>query len=230
MMKKLFSLMLGFIFLFATVISVQAAETSLNGQITALFGRDLSTIRGSYNLSDHFGLVGEYINNASKVGVFYRGSDAVKITAGVRYDPIQQETMTFGRFDFRLPFGDNLKFDGYCAQNYDGFEWTQYEATFRIEVFDKQYIHAGVKGDLGNGAPLYSYNPNGEPYLFIKGDFYWKAGSFDFILKPYLYIRGVWFDDYTVKYNFNQQMALAINYYTDFNQVTYLLGGIQWKF
>jgi hypothetical protein len=230
MMKKLFSLMLGFIFLFVTVISVQAAETSSDNQITALFGRDLSIFSGNYNLSDHFGLTGIYKDNALKAGLFYRGSDAFKITAGVRYDSVQPETIPFGRLDFILPFGDNLKFNGYCAQNYDGAEWTQYEASFRIEAFEKQYIHAGIRGDLGNGAPLYSYNPTGEPYLFIKGDFYWKAGNFDFTLQPYLYIRGVWFDDYTIKYNFNPNLALALNYYSDFNQVNYLLAGIQWRF
>ncbi len=228
MKKMVFSILCGLILLFPAV-STQAAEPTKN-QITALFGRDLSSFTGNYILSKQFDLAGEYKDNALKAGIAYHWSDAFKITAGVRYEPNQQATVAFERFDFMLPFGDNLKFDGYYVNNYDGFDWSQYETAFRIEVFDKQYIRAGVRGDFGDGAPRYSYNPDLEPFFFLKGNFYWKTGKFDFALQPYLLIRGVWFDDYTVKYYFNQNIALALNYRTDFNQMSYLLGGIQWRF
>ena len=244
-MHKMLSLVMGLILLLGLTVSVQAAETTDTtapvptdqGEVSALGGNGTYSL-GKFSLFKDFNLIEIYNNeeydyqdiNALKVGLQFRPSDAFSISGGGRYDFITKETIPFGRFDFMLPFGDNLKIAGYCDQNYDGNNWANFEAAIRIEVYNHLYVFSGIRGEFGDEAPAYSYNPDNEPCLFLRGDFNWKAGRFDFSVQPYLYIQGIWFHDYTIKYNFSDRVALVFNMNSLFDENVRCRAGLQWKF
>lgn len=250
-MKKLWILMTVFILLSGVTLSVQAAETAEttssptttataestsnppadHGELTLLGGTAFNS-QGNVRLSKHFDGIEIYKDNALKLGLLYRASDSFSVNAGVRYDFEDKASIPFGRVDAIIPFGDNLKIAVFGDQNYEGDQWTRYEAAVRIEVYNNLFIYSGVRGEFGYGVPTYSYNLNNEPYLFLRGDFNWKAGKFEFGLQPYLYIcgEGIWFHNYTIKYHASNNVALVVNMNTLFDQSPKLLAGIQWKF
>lgn len=246
MMKKLLVLIMGFILLCGVTLSVQAAEDTSSttssatetagvpvdhGQINILGGTVWNS-EGDLHLSKHFDLTEIYKDDTLKLGILYRYSDAFRVNAGIRYDVETQTSVPFGRVDVIMPFGDNLKIVGYGSQNYYGVDWTSYEVAIRIEVFKNLFIYPGVRGEYGNTVPTYAYNLNNDPYLFLRGDFNWKTGKFDFGIQPYLYIcgEGIWFHNYTIKYNVSEKVALMVNTNTLFDQKPKFLAGIQWKF
>lgn len=246
MMKKLLTLMTVIILLCGIALSVQAVETTEtttttsgstsnppagHGELTLLAGTAFNS-QGNIHLSKHFDAIEIYKDNALKLGMLYRASDSFSMNAGVRYDFEDKASIPFGRVDAIIPFGDNLKIAVFGDQNYEGDQWTRYEAAIRIEVYNNLFIYSGVRGDFGNGAPTYSYNPNNEATLFLRTDFNWKTGKFEFGLQPYLYIcgEGIWFHNYTIKYHINNNIALMVNTNTLFDQTPKFLAGIQWKF
>lgn len=240
-MKKLLVLVMVFILLSGLTLSVygaESAETSAatpppadHGELTLLGGTVFNS-QGNIHLSEHFDATEIYKDNALKLGVLYRPSDSFSVNAGLRHDFGDQATIPFGRVDAILPFGDNLHIVGFYEQNSDGDQWTRYELALQIEVYNNLYIYSGVRGDVGSGAPVYRYNPNKEPYFLLRGDFNWKAGKFEFGLQPYLYIcgEGVFFHNYTIKYNVTDKVALVVNTNSLFDQNLKYLAGIQWKF
>ena len=145
-----------------------------------------------------------------------------------------------------MPFGDTLKFTGYIDQNYRGIywnpdeaakaaldhqdykgsNWNRYEAALGIEVYDNCFILPGVRYETVD----YDYNPTKEAFLFIKGDVNLHAGKFDFGIQPYFYIRGMWFDDYTIKYHINDRAAIILNANSLFDRVIRVKAGVEWKF
>jgi opacity protein-like surface antigen len=244
MMKKLLVLILGIILLCGAALSVQAAESTTtaattetaktpgeHGELTVLGGTQWDS-QGDFHLSKHFALTEIYKDNVLNLGILYQNTDSFRVNAGIRYDTVTQGTVPFGKVDFKIPFGDNLKIAGYGAQNYYGNDWTSYEVAIQVEVFKNLFIYPGVRGEFGNTVPTYSYNLSNDPYLFLRGDFNWKSGKFDFAVQPYLYIcgEGVWFHNYTVKYHMNDNLALVVNTNTLFDQKPKFLAGIQWKF
>lgn len=217
-------------------IAAMAAETETETtppgrcQLTFLGGTDWVS-DGDIQLSKHFDLTEHYEDQILNLGLMYRASDSFMVNAGIRYDFITQSSVPFGKVDVKIPFGDNLKIAGYAAQNYFGVDWTSYEVAIQIEVFKNLFIFPGVRGEYGSTVPTYTYNPNNDPYLFLRGDFQWKAGKFDFMVQPYLYIcgEGVWFHNYTIKYNASDKVALMVNSNTLFDQRPKFLAGLQWK-
>lgn len=244
MMKKLLVLILGIILLCGVALSAHAAESTTtdattetaktpgeHGQLTVLGGTQWDS-QGDFHLSKHFSLTEVYRDNILNLGILYQNTDSFRVNAGIRYDTATQGTVPFGKVDFKIPFGDNLKIAGYGAQNYYGNDWTSYEVAVQIEVFKNLFIYPGVRGEYGNTVPTYAYNLDNDPYLFLRGDFNWKTGKFDFSVQPYLYIcgEGVWFHNYSIKYRMNDNVALIVNANTLFDQKPKFLAGIQWKF
>lgn len=234
MTKKLLIFIIANLLLGSLGFTVQAAENGTAGpgrsKITVLGGTDLIS-EGNFQLSKSFDLTEAYEDQVLKLGIMYRASDSFMVNAGIRYDFTSQSSVPFGKVDAKIPFGDNLKIAGYAAQNYYGVDWTSYEVAIQIEVFKNLFVFPGVRGEYGNTVPTYAYNPNNEPYLFLRGDFQWKAGKFDFLIQPYLYIcgEGVWFHNYSIKYNVNEKIALMVNTNTLFDQSPKFLAGLQWK-
>jgi hypothetical protein len=247
MMKKVLVLIIGFTLLCGLAISAQAAEggtaatntaTTETGPIPGeqgqfiLQGGTVWNSEGYIHLSKYFALTEVYKDDTLKLGVRYEPSDSFWVNAGVRYDTLDHSSVPFGRIDAKIPFGDNLKIVGYAAQNYFGVDWTSYEWAIQIEVFNNMFIYTGVRGEFGNTVPIYSYNQSNDPYLFLRGDFNWKAGNFGFSIQPYLYIcgEGVWFHNYTIRYNASKNMAISLNSNTLFDQKPKFLLGVEWKF
>lgn len=246
-MKKLMVLIVGTLLLYGVNLPVQAAENTSSttstattetaaipgerGEITVLGGTQLDS-KGDIRLSKSFALTEVYKDDVLNLGILYQNTDAFGLNAGIRYDTKTQSSVPFGKVDFKVPFGDNLKIAGYGAQNYYGTDWTSYEVAIQIEVFKNLFIYPGVRGEFGKSVPIYTYNLSNDPYLFLRGDFNWKAGKFDFGLQPYLYIcgEGVWFHNYTIKYNMNDNVALVVNTNSMFDHKPKFLAGIQWKF
>lgn len=215
-------------------MAAPAAETETAGasrtELTLLGGTDWVS-EGNIQLSKSFDLTEVYEDQVLNLGIKYRASDSFMVNAGIRYDLKTQSSVPFGRVDAKVPFGDNLKIAGYAAQNYYGVDWTSYEVAIQIEVFKNLFIFPGVRGEYGNTVPTYAYNPNNDPYLFLRTDFQWKAGKFDFVIQPYLYIcgEGVWFHNYSIKYHVSDNIALMVNSNTLFDQQPKFLAGLQWK-
>lgn len=209
---------------------VQPSETpQYQGEISGLVGNQ-NQAEGSYRLNDQLNLESAFKDDSLKAGLHYQLSEAIGLKAGLRYDFPDGQSSAYEGFDFLVPFGTNLKLSGFVDQNYEGNDWTRYETAVRIEMFPKQYIFAGVRGDWGSGAPTYPYRPSKEAILFLKGDFGWTWGKVGLSLDPVLYVEGYWFHDYTLSYQINDRTSLLVNVDSRYDRELKYQAGVSLKF
>ena len=227
-MKRFLIGFMTLLFLFGIAVSVQAADVAYNGALTGVLGTE-SGITANYQLPGNFGLNGDFKDNILKAGVTYRLSDIFGVKTGVRYDVTQKTPNMYGGLNFMVPFG-TIKFCGSYDQNVNGIDWASYETSFRIQMYENLFIYAGIRGDGGAGAPVYEYNPSGDPLLFIKVDFNYQWPKIELNLQPLLYVQGKLLNNHSLKYNFNDRTALFVNINDLYDaQLKYGLG-MQWKF
>lgn len=208
----------------------QTAESpQYQGVISGLLGNQ-NSFTGSYGWNGQLDLETAFQDDRLKAGLHYQVSEAIGIKAGLRYDFPTGQSSAYEGFDFLIPFGTNLKLSGFVDQNYEGANWTRYETTVRIEAFPNQYIFAGVRGDWGNGAPIYDYRPTQEAILFLKGDFGWNWGKVGLDLDPVLYVEGFWFHDYTLSYHMNDRTSLLVNVDSRYDRTVKYQAGLSYKF
>lgn len=204
-MKRLFIALIMLLLLFGIAVSVQAADTNFNGGFSGLLGTE-GIVAAEYQFFDSFG-----------------------VKAGVRYDLNEKDTLVTGGFNFLIPFG-SIKFAGDYERNLNGYDWSSYETSFRILMYENLYIYAGVRGDIGKDAPIYNYNKSGEPLLFIKADCNVRWPKIELNLQPLLYIHGYLLHNYSFKYNFNDRTALLININDLYDRQLKYEIGLEWKF
>jgi hypothetical protein len=243
-LKKLTICLMTMLFLLMITISAQAEVSKDKGDLTVLAGNK-SLVQGSYQLTDKLKLNGdmaeeysylEELNDNQKdyflrTDLHYQATDWLGIKVGGRYDSEPNETIPYGGFDFFAPFGtNNLKVTGYYDYNYQGKEWASYEWAWRIEMYQNQFLYAGVRGDNGDGFKSYSYNLDNDPLFFLQGDFSWQLGKFGINFRPLLYATGYILTDTTLKYNWHDRTNIVLNI-SDFydNDLKYRLG-LQYKF
>jgi hypothetical protein len=150
---------------------------------------------------------------------------------GANYDTIDKETVPYGGFDYQTRFGDS-SLNLYAAYNYNyqGKDWADYETSIRIQMYERFFIYAGVRGDVGEGAPTYDYNTDKEPELFLRGDLNWNWGKFEFNMRPMIYVTAQWFHDYTIKYPINDRTTLMVNMNSLYDNQMKYRAGVQFKF
>ena len=171
-----------------------------------------------------------------KLGVIYQFSDRFGLQAGVRYDTEavdpESELLGYGGFNYSLPLGNNLRVTGFYTNNYEDEDWVRYESAIRIQMYPDHYLYVGVRGDTGDGAKAqaYSYNPDQEPLVFMRGDFSWQWNKFSINLRPLLHIKGSAFHDYDFKYAFNDQSTLVLNMSSLYDRDIRFRLGLQYKF
>lgn len=230
MSLKRFLLGLTLIFLLTGIAAqVQAAETSYKGEVTGLLGNEaLGSLK--YSLSDALKLDALIERENLRTGLHYQLSDQLGVKAGVAYNLDQKETIGYGGFDYKIPFGANLKIVGFYDRNYQGKDWSRYEAALRIEMYPQQFLLAGVKGDDGKGALIYDFNTDEEPLFFIRGNFAWQWKKLNIKVDPTLYVQGYFFNDYTFTYNVSDRTNLVLNVNNQYNDGIKYRAGIQMKF
>jgi hypothetical protein len=175
-----------------------------------------------------------YEDEVYRSGFLWQPSANFGLKLGSRYDPDAEEADSYAGIDFKIPFGNNLQFAGWFDYNYTGPEWSRYEAAVRIEMFKNKFIHAGVRGDSGDGFVPYDFNLENDPAIFLKGELGWslKEGKFDIQLRPMLYIKGTYFHDYDFAYNFgkNRKTSLLIKIDSLYDTELHYSAGLRWRF
>jgi hypothetical protein len=216
-----------------------------NGNLTALLGNK-SLVQGSYQLTKNLTLNGDWekvsddtarnyfageADSFFRADLRYQIGDWFGVKIGGRYDSAPGETIPYGGFDFCMPFGtNNLKLAGYYNYNYEGKNWASYELAWRIEMYQHQYLFAGVRGDGGDGFVPYSYNADNDPEFFLRADFSGQLGKFGINLRPVLYASGNIFADATLRYNLNERTNIALNFNEYYDHDPKLRLGIEHKF
>jgi hypothetical protein len=244
-LKRLTMCLITMLLLLMITISAQAEESNYKGDFTALAGNK-SLMQGSYQLTDHLSLNGDmeelysYLEEANdnkldyflRTDLHYQVTDWLGVKAGGRYDSESGETIPYGGFDFFSPFGtSNLKLTGYYDYNYQGKDWSSYEWAWRIEMYQNQFIYAGIRGDGGKGfTTKYSYNLDNDPLFFIRGDFNWQGSKFGFNFRPLLYATGYILTDSTLKYNLNDRTNIVLNISDYYDRDLKYRLGLQYKF
>jgi hypothetical protein len=185
-------------------------------------------------LGDHFQLQGFSQDGVSNVGLRFQPAEWFGIRAGATYESDIKETTPYGGLDFNMHFGtNNLRLKGYYDYNYYGKDWSQYEVALRIQMYEHLFLDAGVRGDVGNNAPVYSYNSSKEALLFLRGVFDWTSakGRWTLNLHPVLYVNGTFLHDYTIKYNINGNTSIMANCNTLYDPAVFnYRAGLQIRF
>jgi hypothetical protein len=216
--------------LFTLNLAVAArAEDGDRGSVTALFGAKGSGMV-NYHLGDKLDLSGGYEDYQYKAGFYYRPWEPIGFKAGVRTGEKERETAAYGGFDFLIPFGTNLKLAGFYDTGYKGPDWNRYEAAVRIQMYERVFLYAGIRGENGSGAPVYEYNDDGEALLFLRGDIGWKWNKLELRLQPTMHIQGDYFHNYELKYHFNDQTAALLNVNSEFDETVRVRMGFEHKF
>lgn len=153
-MKKLVISLLLIFLLTGTAVSVQASDSEYKGLFTAVAGNN-GLMAGNYQFSDHFGLQGAFEDRSIlKAGVVFRPSDRIGFTVGKAFDIYEPKSDIYGRFDYWVPFGTNLKIGGFYESNCHGFDWANYETALQIQMYENHFLYAGIRGDIGDGRQL----------------------------------------------------------------------------
>jgi hypothetical protein len=182
-------------------------------------------------------------DDSARLGLGYRLGKYFGVKAGLSYngDPEfeAEKTNPFGEFNWDMPVGhNNTRFIGKYDFDYYGEKWQTYEAAVRVEIFPKQYVYSGIRGDRGDWAAHYDLNhdddevkaDNKEALIFIKGDFGWQWKKFGLKLRPLLYIQGIWLHDYDLTYQINQKTNLIFNMNSLYDKKEKYRLGVQFKF
>jgi hypothetical protein len=231
-----------------TLMTWAAATTPDKGEAAVLFGNEDA---GWVNYQINEGLQ-VFINSDeedfARAGLSYRLNECFGVKAGMTYDNIpadsnhptvsgQSKFNPFGEFNWSLPVGNNTRFIGKYDYDYFGKDWQTYEAFIRVEIFPRQYVHAGVRGDMGDGAAeydLYKANneaaDNKEMMIFIRGDFGWQWKRFSLKLRPLLYVYGTWLHDYDLAYQINDKMSVLFNMNSLYDKEEKYRLGLQFQF
>jgi hypothetical protein len=217
-----------------------AAETDSKGEVAALLGsEDIGWF--NYQLNNNFQFFAEVEEDFARSGFGYQWGESFSLKAGATYDdtPLsgESEVNPFAVCNWTLPFGNNTRFMGKYAYDYDGKDWQTYEAFIRVEIFSKQYVRVGVRGDLGDGADKYDYDSdddddadNKEMMIFLRGDFEWEHKRFGLKLRPILYVQGIWLHDYDLTYKVNDRWNILINANSLYDKEMKYRTGVQFKF
>lgn len=215
--------------------AVVGAEQT-KGEFTVLGGSP-GFVGLNYDFSQKWSFSGQYEEGILHSGIIYQPSDRFGLQLGLRYDIDAKESIGYGRLDYSIPFGSNLRFHGYVDTNYEGKDWTTYETAIRIELYPDQYLHVGFRGDTGDGFQGWDYNIDDDgnldkdPMIFLKGDFHWLLKKrLDINLRPLLYVKGTYLHDYDIKYLFNERMALMLNINSLYDNDYHYRLGFQIKF
>lgn len=234
MIKRFGILAVVLFLLLSFVITARGDDASgYRSDLTVLAGNQ-SMGKLDLSLSDHFQIQAFSQDGVDNLGLRFQLGDWLGIRGGETYQSATQETFPYGGLDFNLPFGtNNLRLLGSYDYNYFGKDWSQYELALRIQMYEHLFLEAGVRGDSGDKAPLYSYNSDKEALLFLRGIFEWTSpkGRWTLDLDPLLYVNGTYLNDYTVKYNFSKSTSFVINANSlyDPSQLNYR-AGIQIRF
>ncbi len=205
------------------------ADDGKSNEVKALIGADgFGTLK--MPLSDNLNVDLKYSDDALKTGLYYHLSDKIGIKAGARYDVDAEKTNAYGGLDFSIPFGDNLRIAGFYDSGFEGKNWNRYEAAVRIQMYDKHFLYAGVRGENGTDAPDYDYNEDHQPLLFLRGDFTWQWKQWEVSLRPILHIQGDFFHDYDLKYKLNEDTKLVFNVNSQYEQMAKYRVGFERKF
>jgi hypothetical protein len=239
MVKRLMAVLIGLLLLGVVATSGLAAEEkSYKGEITGLFGNE-GIGWGSYRFTDKLEFEGCYEDEKLNAGLHYSLNDRFGVKLGALYhinnSGDDSAVVPYGGFNWLLPVGNNTRFVGSYDYDYSGKDWQTYEGYIRIEMFPKQYVHAGVRGDAGEGAEEYDYNNDGkadnkEPIFFIRGDFGWQWKKVGLRLRPVLYVQGDYFHDYDLTYKINDRWNLMLNVNSLYDKDNKYRAGAQFKF
>jgi hypothetical protein len=224
--------------LIMSVSTVTFGEEAANrGTVTGLVG-NASTAWYNYHYTDKIDLTGSYVNESDndndyeliRAGIDYDLSDRYGVKAGILYDLDEESVNGYGGFDFSVPFGSNLHLNGFYDYNYKGEKWGRYEAVVQIEMYPGHYLNAGVMGNTGSGAEIYDYNEDNEAMLFMRGDFNWKVKKFGIELKPVVMVKGEFFHDYNVTYDYNERTKIVLNMNSLWDKEFKYRIGLEYKF
>jgi hypothetical protein len=211
--------------------ALAAVERSYRSEFGVMGGNDGRAWAGFWlGKSLQFNVL--YEDEIYRGGFLWQPSANFGLKLGSRYDPDTEVSDGYGGIDFKIPFGNNLQFAGWADYNYEGPEWTRYEFSVRIEMFKNQFVHAGVRGDSGDGFVPYEFNPENDPAIFLKGDINFVSKSEKFVLqiRPLLYIKGTFFHDYDFAYNFGKKTALLFNFNSLYDTELNYSAGLRWRF
>ncbi|MGE5582745.1 MAG: hypothetical protein ACM3X9_09430 [Bacillota bacterium] len=231
-MKKITACFVAMIMLLAVTITAWAAADGYRGSFLGLSGTK-SLVEGSYQLTDNLKLEGDWTDDtkATRADLRYQLGDWFGIKVGARNDGNSNETNAYGGIDFFLPFGvNNLKLAGFYNRDYEGKDWSNYEAALRIEMYKDQFVYAGVRGDGGTGFTAYEYNPKNDPLFFIRGDFNWQWGKFGINLQPLIYATGYILGDVNFKYRINDRTNIVLNATDYYDREHKYRIGLEYKF
>lgn len=237
-MRKIACLLVTFCLLVGIAVAAYAEGEKLLNEVV-LLANDGGFGSGKFYLTDKFSITGVYEDELLKAGFRYQPSDRFGIKVGEVYNHDTEDNYTYGGIDFVIPFGNNLGIYGMYDANYQSEDWSRYEATIKIQMFQNHYIYAGVRGDTGDGVPDMKYNEEHRegPHLFLRGDFSWYWKKVSVSLNPVLYVKGYYYHDYTVKYHLNENSNIVLNVNNfDYNKnnsndsnIKYL-AGLEFKF
>jgi hypothetical protein len=245
--KKLFSVLFFGLMLGGITLVTWAAETApAKGDIALLFGNE-DAGWFNYQVTPNLqAFIQSDEEDFARAGVSYRINEYFGFKAGMTYDNDlkyeaegQSETNPFGEFNWDLPVGNNTRFVGKYDYDYFREKWQTYEAFIRVEMFPHQYVHTGIRGDLGDWADEYDLNseddePNGadnkEMLIFIRGDFSWQWKKVGLRLRPLLYVQGTWLHDYDLTYKINDKTNILFNMNSLYDKKEKYRMGLQYKF
>jgi hypothetical protein len=236
-LKKVVCLLLTICLLIGSAFAAFAAEEKPQNEVM-LLGNDGGYGWAQFYLSNSVSVTGVYEDELVKLGLRYDPSERFGIKAGQVYNPDNEETFTYGGFNFVVPFGNSLNIAGFYDTNYKAEDWDRYEVALKIQMAKNHFIYAGMRGD-GGDVPELKYNKDNieEPHLFLRGDFNWYLKKFSISLNPLLYVKGYYYHDYTFKYHINEKanVVLNVNNYDDnpndpgVSEIKYR-GGFEFKF
>ncbi len=227
------SFWLTMLFLLILGMPVLAQEEVMPNKVMALAGNENNNlVLVDYHLSNNWGLTAAWEKELLHGGIFWKPMTDFRLETGMVYDSATEDSFNYGNLEFLCQFGDNnLKLAGLANHNYHGKDWTEYEAVLKIQISEHDfYFDAGVRGDVGDGAPEYSYNPSKEPVLFLRGDLNWQWQKWGFDLNPVLLVNGTYLHDYTVKYQFNKNVNIVANINTLYDKEFNYQAGLEVKF
>jgi hypothetical protein len=243
--KRLMAVLVGLLMLGVVTNSGLAAEKSADksykGEITGLFGNEgIGWV--NYRFTDKLELNSLYKDEKLSAGIHYKLNDRFGVKLGALYNTDDSEitgddsaVTPYGGFDWLLPVGNNTRFMGSYDYDYSGKDWQTYEGYILIEMFPKQYVHAGVRGDVGEGAEEFNYDndsdpDNKEPLFFIRSDFSWQWNKVGLKVRPLLYVQGDYFHDYDLTYKVNDRCNLMFNFNSKYDKDNKYRVGAQFKF
>jgi hypothetical protein len=245
--KKLLSvLFLGLMLVGVTMVTWAAETIPARGEVAYLCGNEDAGWFNYQMTKNWQAFVQSDKEDLIRAGLSYRINEYFGLKTGMTYDNDlkyeeegQSKTNPFAEFNWSLPVGNNTRFIGKYDYDYFGEKWQTYEAAIRVEMFSHQYVHAGIRGDLGDWADQYDLNSddnddddadNKEMMIFIRGDFGWQWKRLGLKLRPLLYVYGTWLHDYDLTYKINDKTNILFNMNSLYDKKEKYRLGVQFKF